>query len=75
MSNIAEGHERDTNREFRRFLTIAKGSIGEVRSLGYVGLDMEYFDTATYELLIQQATHISRQLAKLIAYLDASNAD
>jgi len=42
MNNIAEGFERDNNKEFIRFLIYSKGSAGEVRSLLYVAKDLEY---------------------------------
>lgn len=42
MTNIAEGFERGSNKDFVKFLFIARGSAGEVRSLLYVGLDQEY---------------------------------
>ena len=69
MSNIAEGYERDNDREFRRFLSIAKASAGEVRSLLYIALDLAYIDLATYEELNSQGLRLSRQIAKLIQYL------
>ena len=42
MANIAEGYERGTNRDFIRFLFMARGSAGEVRSLLYVAGDCGY---------------------------------
>jgi four helix bundle protein len=57
MTNVAEGFERGSNKDFVRFLFIARGSAGEVRSLLYVALDQGYiteeeFNT-THDLCIQ----------------------
>ena len=48
MSNIAEGHERGTAQEYHRFLTIAKASCAEVRSLLYVAYDAGYIDREAF---------------------------
>jgi four helix bundle protein len=42
MNNIAEGFERESDADFARFLTIAKASCGEVRSMYYVAEDLHY---------------------------------
>ena len=68
-SNIAEGFERQTTRAFIRFLFIAKGSSGEVRSQLYCALDEEYLTQQTFDELFEMASSISRQLAGLISYL------
>jgi four helix bundle protein len=70
MSNIAEGFERGSQREFIQFLNVAKGSTGEVRSQLYVALDQEYVDQKMFEKLRGSALAVSRRLAKFIRYLE-----
>lgn len=69
MSNIAEGHERSGTKEFVQFLSVAKGSVGEVRSQLYIALDQEYISVATFEQLSGEAMEISRMLSGLMKYL------
>ena len=51
MNNIAEGFERDTNKDFIKFLFIARASAGEVRSMLYVALDQKYLDKKSFQHL------------------------
>ena len=69
LSNIAEGFERGSRKEFIQFLNIAKGSNGEVRSQIYVALDQEYLDQKTFDALRESALCLSRRIAKFISYL------
>lgn len=69
MSNIAEGYERDSNREFIKYLGYSKGSIGEVRSLLYVALDNEYITETKFEELRDQSIAISQQISNFEKYL------
>jgi four helix bundle protein len=69
MSNIAEGFERGSRKEFIQFLNVAKGSNGEVRSQLYIALDQEYLDQTTFDTLRKSTLSLSRRLAKFIRYL------
>lgn len=69
MSNIAEGFERDGNKEFRQFLSIAKGSAGEVKSQLYVALDAGFIERIEFDRLSQLATEIGSIIANFIRYL------
>ncbi len=69
MSNIAEGFERDGNREFLQFLTVAKGSSGEVRAQLYIALDQDYINKNTFETLSAISIEIGNLIGGLMNYL------
>jgi len=72
LSNIAEGFERGGTREFVHFLSIARGSVGEVRAQLYVALDQKYVDRATVEALSKQTVEIAQIISGMMNYLQRS---
>ncbi|MDP3181199.1 MAG: four helix bundle protein [Desulfobaccales bacterium] len=72
MANIAEGFEREGNKEFRQFLAMAKGSVGEVKALLYVALDAGLTSSEQFYRIISLADEASRLLAGFLRYLKAS---
>ena len=70
MNNIAEGFERGSDKEFQRFLKIAKGSAGEVRSLLYVAVDLKYLSENELGELLEILVRLSSRISKLITYLN-----
>jgi len=66
MNNISEGFERKGAKEYSRFLYIAKGSAGEVRSMFYLSNDLDYISSEIYDELHELSKEISRMIAGLI---------
>ncbi len=69
MSNIAEGFSRNSNKEFIRFLFIAKGSIAELQSQIYVAIDLKYVQKELHEEIYHQADLTAKYISKFITYL------
>lgn len=69
MNNIAEGFERQTDKELKQFLFIAKGSAGEVRSMAILGKDLGYFSEEDFSYLHAKTTKISVLIAGFIKVL------
>ena len=65
MNNIVEGFERGSKADFARFLDIAKGSCGEVRSMLYIAFDLDYIDEENFQKLTKDAVLLSKGIAAL----------
>jgi len=69
MNNIAEGFERNNNKEFVVFLKYSKGSAGEIRSMFYVALDLNYISKSTFDEYYKNVIEIITQISNFIKYL------
>ena len=68
-SNISEGYERDSQKQFIYFLVIAKGSCGELRTQLKIASNLNYINVNEYEKLNLECLSVSKQLAGFISYL------
>ena len=76
-ANISEGFERRSKKEYLRFLSIAKGSVGEVRSLLTVAYEVGYLDSSTHqesrELALKISSMLGGQMRVLEDYIATQN--
>jgi four helix bundle protein len=61
-SNVAEGYERNSNKDFVRFLNIAKGSCGELRTQLYISRKLAFLTKISFERLVNESKEISKML-------------
>jgi len=74
MNNIAEGFERMTDSDFARILDIAKGSVGEVRSMYYAAEDLKYVSTEVAEERRSRCRQIGSGISSLAKHLRPGSA-
>lgn len=72
MDNIAEGFERQGNKEFKNFLFIAKGSAGEVRSQIIRAHNVGLINDEKYKELYDDCLKLSSSINKFIQTLKSS---
>ncbi len=73
LSNIAEGFERDSKKEFIQFLSMAKGSAGEVKAQLYVAMDQGYLTQSEFDKVAALVNETGRMIGGLIGYLKKSD--
>ena len=68
-SNIAEGYERNSVKDFIRFLNIAKGSNGELRTQLYIAKELDFIENQDFNLFLKETKEIPSMLTGLIKSL------
>ena len=73
VSNISEGSEHGSDREFRRFLVMANASAAEVEAQVIIAGDIDCLDHTTADIIAEQCRCVGRMLNRLMSRMDASS--
>jgi four helix bundle protein len=72
MNNISEGFNRNSDAEFKQFLNISKGSIGEVKNMYYIAEDLNYITNEEALKRRDKSQQLINSISKFIQYLKSS---
>ncbi len=72
MNNIAEGFDRYRRNEFLQYLSVSKGSAGELRSMLYVALDVGHIDQPSFDTMLRQLNDLSSSISSFRTGLERS---
>ena len=70
VSNISEGAQRHSDRDFVRFIDIANASNAEVHAQAIIAMDIECLSSERSQAIITQCQIVGRMLTKLAAAMD-----
>lgn len=68
-SNIAEGHMRTTNKDFRQFIAMARGSCAELETQSLIAFKLNYIEQSAYSELLSQIEEVSKMLSSFYSKL------
>lgn len=69
-SNIAEGQARNSNKEFKHFLSISRGSIAELQTQLMLCCRLEYLEESENSDIIERLKNIDKMIFSLMSKLE-----
>lgn len=68
-SNIVEGFDRGSSREFKRFLLISRASLSEVQNQLLIARDLKFIDTIAFKNMAKESVEIHKMINGMIKHL------